>query len=197
MPNWSEPYNPVGRYDPAFMTNLYGASWDSAWNTCIYGSPMQASANVLSNCTGYAQGRMLRIYMEITGYNPRETRTHPFISFNLDAGVWLDIARSLGYTIYQEPQPGYIFVTGSHVGVIEKYENGEWYVSESGYGNVNPYTYGPGIYQSGGKWYAMHASIPAIDGFFKIPETSPGPGPGPKPKKKKWIYYLKNWNNEI
>ena len=83
---WSEPTDPTGTYDPAYMTNLYGASWDVAWNTSIYGRPMATGANVLSNCVGYAQGRMLRIWMEDYNptYNPAQTQTHPFISYNAE-----------------------------------------------------------------------------------------------------------------
>ena len=61
MPSYSMPTNPVGSYNPCFMTNLYGASWSIAWNSAIYGSPIQTGADVLCNCVGYSQGRMLQI----------------------------------------------------------------------------------------------------------------------------------------
>ena len=173
---WQEPTNPVGTYDPAYMTNLYGASWNTAWNTCIYGSPTQTGANVLSNCTGYAQGRMLRIWLlNHPEFNPSTEQTHPFTIFNLDAGLWKQIALDNGYTVLEEPRAGTVLVTGSHVAVIEKEVNGEWWVSESGYGNVNPYSYSPSIYKSGNTWYAMNASQHEIIGFIVIPDFSPEP----------------------
>ncbi len=173
---WSEPTNPVGTYDPAYMTNLYGASWNSAWNTSIYGIPTQVGADVLCNCVGYAQGRMLRIWMQNhIGYDPAIMRTHPFIAFNVDAGNWLDVARNQGFDIYSDPAPGMILVTGSHVAVIEKYENGQYWISESGYDSLPPWVYHTSLYQSGGRWYSSYASDPLVIGFFAIPDVTPGP----------------------
>lgn len=201
---WSDPTNPVGTYNPCYMTNggpNYGGSViGSTWNTCITGSPMQTGANVLSNCTGYVQGRMLEIWRQDShqDYNPAQTHTHPFATLNGDANYsWLERAIALGFQTSDEPVAGSVFVTGSHVGVVEKFADGIWWISESGYGNVIPWTYGEGIYKSGNKWYAMHATLHEIYKFVLIPDVTPGPGPKPKPKKKKWIYYLKNWNNEI
>ena len=173
--------SPVGTYNPFWQTNLYGASWDNAWNTSIYGYPTQTGADVLSNCVGYTQGRMLRIWMEDYNptYDPSQTHTHPFVAYNAEADDrWLTIAASLGHTIVQEPREGSVLVTMSHVAVIEKYKDGEWWVSDSGYGNVNPWSYSPSIYKSGGKWYAMNASEHEIKGFILIPDVTPGPGPG-------------------
>lgn len=200
MPNFSPPHDPSGRYEPEYMTNLYGASWSSAWNTSIYGSPTVAGANVLCNCVGYAQGRMIAIYREITGYNPAQTRTHPFVALNANAGEWAGIARSIGLTVVNEPQEGSVFVTPNHVGVVEKYDNGSWWISESGY-DAAAYLYQQSIYKSGNTWYSTYSSYPNnIIGFILIPGAAPGPtppGPTPGERKKKWIYYLKNWNNEI
>lgn len=193
---WSEPTNPVGTYNPCYMTNLYGASWSGAWNTCIYGSPTQTGANVLSNCTGYAQGRMLEIWLEAhPDYDPAETHTHPFATLNGDANYsWLQRAEGLGFQVVQEPQAGSVFVTGSHVGVVEKFEDGIWWISESGYGNIVPWTYGEGIYKSGGTWYAMHATEHEIYGFVLIPDVTPGPpGTGTlydrKRRRDRYYYY--------
>lgn len=190
---WSEPTNPVGTYDPAYMTNLYGASWSGAWNTCIYGSPMQTGANVLSNCVGYAQGRMLRLWLlNHPEFNPSTQQTHPFIGFNVDAGNWLNVARSAGYEILSEPVAGSILVTPSHCAVIEKYENGQWWVSESGYGSMPPWVYHNSIYKSNGIWYSSYASSPQILGFFRIPDVTPGPAPGIQKKydrRRRYRYY--------
>lgn len=195
---WSEPTSPVGTYDPAYMTNLYGASWSGAWNTCIYGSPTATGADVLSNCVGYAQGRMLRIWMEDYNptYNPSQTHTHPFIGFNIEADYgWITLAQSMGYTISSEPREGSILVTPSHVAVVEKYKDGEWWVSESGYGSLPPWVYHTSIYKSGNTWYSSYASSPMIYGFILIPDITPGPGPGTgtlydrKRRRDRYYYY--------
>ena len=175
---WSEPTDPTGTYDPAYMTNLYGAPFATNWNTCIYGSPMQTGANVLSNCVGYSQGRMLRIYMEDQGFDPVTAGSNPFSMFNGDAGTWLTIAANNGFDIVYEPQAGSVLVTPSHCAVVEKYDNGLWWVSESGYGDSNPVHYHNSLYQSGGTWYSSYASSPQVLGFVLIPDVTPGPGPG-------------------
>lgn len=206
MPNYSPPTNPVGTYNPCYMTNLYGAPWSEAWNTSIYGSPTQAGANVLSNCVGWCQGRMLAVYREITGYNPTQTQTHPFIMFNVDAGNWDSVARANGFEVVNEPRAGSVLVTNSHVAFVEDFIAGEWWVSESGYGNPDPWHYWPGtlVYRNN-RWestfsYDGDVPDPVIKGFILVPGVTPGPGPGPGPtprRKSKFIYYLKNWNNDI
>lgn len=206
MPNFSPPHDPTGLNEPSFMTNLYGASWSVAWNTCIYGSPVAAGANVLSNCVGYAQGRMLDIYREITGYNPAQTQTHPFITLNGEpvsgSDGWIPRAQALGLTVQAEPRAGSVLVTGSHVAIVETYDEttGLWWISESGYETLPPYFYQQSIYKQGGTWYSSFATDHVIIGFILIPEVTPGPGPGPGPtptRKSKMIYYLKNWNNSL
>lgn len=210
MPSsYPAPYNPVGSFDPSFMTNstgggIAGTVTATEWNTCIPGSPMQAGANVLANCTGYAQGRMLNIYRAVTGYDPAQTLTHPFISLNVDAGNWANVARSIGLTVVDDPRPASVLVTGSHVAVVESYdeESGRWWVSESGWDTLPAYSYSLSLYKSGTHYYSSYASDPLVTGFILIPDVPPGPGPGPGPeptpgRKKRWIYYLKNLNNEI
>ena len=196
MANFPEPFNPVGSYDPCYMKNT--GNWNTAWNTAIYGVPTQTGANVLSNCVGYTQGRMLYIYNYITGYNPAQTQTHPFIDFNIEANAgWYYLAESKGYETLSEPEEGCVLVTGSHVAVVERLKNDtEWWVSASGY-NSYAYQYANTLHKEGNKWYDYGASDREVIGFFRIPETSPGPGPGPTPAEPmKWIYYLKNWNND-
>ena len=206
MANFSPPINPVGRYLPAYMSNLYGGSWVDHWNTCIYGSPTQTGADVLANCTGYAQGRMITIYNEITGYNPAQTQTTPFSSLNgnpvqTTAGIpdgWIERAQAAGLVIQSEPREGSVFVTDDHVGVVEKYDNGNWWVSESGY-NADPYLYQQSLYKdTQNRWCSSYSSpSKIIHGFILIPNVQPGPGPTPGGSSKKWLYYMKNWNNVI
>lgn len=182
MPNFSPPHNPVGLNEPSFMTNLYGASWSNAWNTSIYGSPTQTGADVLANCVGYAQGRMLDIYREITGYNPAQTGTHPFVMFNVDAGNWYSTAINNGFTVQSDPREGSVLVTPNHVAVVEFYDQntGKYWISESGY-NADPYLMQQSLYQDAqGHWHSAYSS-PSTDvlGFILIPGVTPGPGPGP------------------
>ena len=180
MPNYSMPVNPVGTYNPCWMTNLYGASWNDNWNTSIYGSPAQVGANVLCNCVGYAQGRMLQIYMELNpGYNPAALQDHLFSMFNADAGDWLTIALNYGFTILTQPAEGIVLVTPSHCAVVERFDPDDgWLISESGYDTLPPFNLHYSLYQSGGQWYSSYASDPLVLGFIQIPGAGPGPGPG-------------------
>ena len=179
MPAYSMPTNPVGTYNPCFMTNLYGASWADNWNTSIYGSPAQIGANVLCNCVGYSQGRALQIYMEThPGYNPAALGTHLFAAFNVDAGDWLTVAANQGLQILDHPEEATILVTPSHVANVERYDDGTgWLVSESGYDTLPPFNLHYSLYQSGGQWYSAYASDPLVLGFIKLPDIGPGPGP--------------------
>lgn len=176
MPSYSMPTNPVGTYNPCWMSNLYGASWNNAWNTSIYGSPTQIGADVLCNCVGYTQGRMLQIYMELNpGYDPASLHTHPFIMFNADAGDWLTIAQNYDFEIVTQPEEGTVLVTPSHVANVERFDSGSgWLISESGYGTLPPWNLHYSIYESGGVWYSNYASDPLILGFIKIPGVFPG-----------------------
>lgn len=173
---WAEPTNPVGTFNKCYMTNHYGASWSDAWNTSIYGSPIQNGANVLSNCVGYAQGRMLEIWlMNNPEYNPAIEQNQPFSYLNGEASYeWITRAESIGLTVVQEPRAGSVLVTGSHVAVVEKYD-GDWWVSESGYGDSTPWRYWNSIYKSDGRWYSSYATSSLIFGFILIPDFSPEP----------------------
>ena len=173
------PTDPTGSYNPLWMTNLYGAPWSGAWNTSIYGSPAQIGANVLSNCVGWCQGRMLDWYIQSNpGYNPAALQTHPFIDFNIDAGNWLSLASSKGYDILDHPEAGTVLVTASHVANVEEYDGEDWLISESGYDTLPPFNLHHSIYKSGGSWYSSYSSSPLILGFFRVPGVTPGPGPG-------------------
>lgn len=178
MPNYSMPTDPVGTYNPCWMTNLYGASWSSAWNTSIYGSPQQTGADVLCNCVGYSQGRMLQIYMEINpSYDPATLQGHLFSVFNVDAGDWLTVAYNNGFQVLTQPEEGTVLVTASHVANVERYDSGSgWLISESGYNTLPPWNLHYSLYESGGVWYSSYASDPMVLGFIKIPGTTPGPG---------------------
>lgn len=176
MPNYSMPTDPVGTYNPCWMTNLYGASWSNAWNTSIYGSPQQTGADVLCNCVGYSQGRMLQIYMELNpAYDPATLHSQLFSVFNVDAGDWLTVAYNNGFQVLTQPEEGTVLVTASHVANVERYDSGSgWLISESGYNTLPPWNLHYSLYESGGVWYSSYASDPLVLGFIKIPGAGPG-----------------------
>ena len=177
MPNYSMPTNPVGSYNPCWM-HYNGYNWGQAWNTAIIGSPAQTGADVLANCVGWSEGRMLQIYMEITGYDPNDTGTHPFVTFGYhNAGEWYAEAQSLGFTTLDHPEEGTVLVTGSHVANVDRYDEGYgWLISESGYDTLPAWNLHYSIYESGGHWYSSYATDPYIIGFFRVPGAGPGPG---------------------
>lgn len=175
MPAYHMPMDPSNSYNPCWMTNLYGASWNNNWNTCIYGSPTITGANVLCNCVGWSQGRMLQIYMEThPGYNPANIGDHLFSAFNVDAGNWLAVALSEGFEILAHPEEATVLVTSSHVANVERYDDGfGWLISESGYDTIPAFNLHYSLYQSGGLWYDSYASDPLVFGFIKIPDIHP------------------------
>lgn len=176
MPNYSMPTNPVGSYNPLWM-HYNGYNWGQAWNTAIVGDPPQTGANVLSNCVGWCEGRMLQIYMEITGYDPNATGTHPFTNFGYyNAGEWYQKAVEWGFETLDHPEEGTVLVTGSHVANVERYDEGYgWLISESGYGDPTPWYLQYSLFGSGTNWYSDYATDPTVIGFIKIPGVTPGP----------------------
>ena len=187
--------SPVNSYNPCWMTNLYGASWVDHWNTCIYGSPTQIGADVLCNCTGYAQGRSCEIYVNATGENPADTLSHPFDRFNMDAGEWLDYAPLFGFSTGNEPRIGAILVTDTHVAIVEEKVNDNlWYVSESGYDTLPPFSYSTSLYRSGGIWRSYYTNQ-IINGFIYNPYATDTPTPTPSKKTILNQIYLRNRNN--
>lgn len=185
--------SPVGTYNPFWQTNLYGASWENNWNTCIYGSPVQIGANVLCNCTGYAQGRSAEIWSQITGHTPAETSSHPFDMLNGEAGTWYIRAEAYGFEIGDIPKVGAILETATHVAVIEeKVDDYTYNVSESGYDTLPPFSYSPSLVYQNGQWRSLYTNQPIIK-FIYNPYVTDTPTP-PK-KKKNFMIYLPNRNN--
>ena len=176
MPAWPLPTSPVGSYNKLWM-HYNGYNWNSAWNSCIVGSPTQTGADVLSNCTGWAEGRMLELYMLFhPAYDPGTLGTHLFMEFGYhNAGQeWLDVAQAKGWDIIHEPEVGAVVVTGSHVAIIEDYNVGYGYlISESGYGDSTPWYLQYSLYKSGTTWYSSYSSSPAVLDFFRIPGINP------------------------
>lgn len=174
MPSYPLPTNPIGTYNPLWM-HYDGTNWGQAWNTAIIGSPTQTGADVLANCVGWSEGRMLQLYCLATGYDPDATGTHPFVTFGYhNAGEWYAEAEALGFQTLDHPEEGTVLVTSSHVANVEQYDIGYgWLISESGYGSLPAWNLQYSIYESGGTWYSTYASDPVIIGFFKIPSIQP------------------------
>ena len=181
MPAWPLPSSPVGTYNKLWM-HYDGNNWATAWNGCILGSPTQTGADVLSNCTGWCEGRMLELYMLFNpSYDPGTLGTHLFMDFSYhNAGPeWLTEAAAKGFDIITQPEVGAVLVTGTHVAVIEDYDPGFGYlISESGYGDSTPWYLQYSLYESGGTWHSSYSTDPDVIGFFRIPTVTPGPVPG-------------------
>lgn len=181
MPAWPLPTSPVGTYNKLWM-HYNGNNWSTAWNGCILGDPTQAGADVLSNCTGWCEGRMLQLYMLFNpSYDPGTLGTHLFMDFSYhNAGPeWLTEAAAKGFDIITQPEVGAVLVTGTHVAVIEDYDpNYGYLISESGYGDPTPWYLQYSLYESGGTWHSSYSTDPDVIGFFRIPTVTPGPIPG-------------------
>lgn len=181
MPAWPLPTSPVGTYNKLWM-HYDGNNWATAWNSCILGDPTQTGADVLSNCTGWAEGRMLQLYMLFNpSYDPGTLGTHMFMDFGYhNAGQeWLDEATAKGWETPSTPAVGEVLVTGTHVAIIEDYDpNYGYLISESGYGDPTPWYLQYSLYESGGTWHSSYSTDPDVIGFIKIPTVTPGPIPG-------------------
>lgn len=209
--------SPAGSYNPCYMSNLYGASWSVAWNTCVHGAypgengPPIAGADVMADCTGYAQGRALEIYNECMNYNPSSTQTHPFTALNADARLWYGIAPTVGLSVSQSPAPGAILCWDAgtdpisiwgHVAVVEKVvDQNNIIVTESGFGGIAGQDW---ISQTrtfnGSNWLGNLATMGGytFQGFILNPANPSPPVPPVPPApsgSKKSIIYMPNRNN--
>ena len=199
--------SPEGEFNHCYMTNLYGAPWDTAWNTCIYGSPSLEGANVLSNCTGYAQGRALEIYNEVTGTEPQGT--HPFVALNGDAGTCYATAQAVGLELSTTPTNGAIMVwteagEAGHVAVVERViDENTVIATESAWGGFSvahpdPYWMRHNRYRGNGDWSGDAFTMEGYQflGFIVNPADpdTPYPPTPPEPEgstKRKGIFYIK------
>lgn len=166
MINFNTPVNPVNSFNKCFMRIPDG------YNTCILGNPVQNGANVLSNCVGWVQGRALQIYMDVSDCDPINGQ-HIFNEFNCDPVNFLNVAKRKGFEIVSNPVVGSIFVTDSHVGIVEYKDSTGWLISESGYQySGDAVLFQHSIYYSNGCWYSSFASPEKlIKGFIKIPKV--------------------------
>ena len=159
------------------------------WNTCIKGYPMDAGANVLANCVGYASGRFNEIINEARG-----TTGCAYKYLNCNAEGFIERAKKAGLQIGSTPRVGAIMCwqKGStlnggdgagHVAIVEKvYSNSSVYTSESGYGGTAFWNQSRS--NSNGRWGI--GSGYSFRGFIYLPSdvqnvvngSTPAPTPG-------------------
>lgn len=113
------------------------------WNTCIKGYPMDANANVLANCVGYASGRFNEIINEARG-----TAKCTYTTLNCNAENFIEKAKAAGLQVGSTPRVGAIGCAqcgatlngndgAGHVWIVERVNsNSSTYTSESGYGST-------------------------------------------------------------
>lgn len=115
------------------------------WSACIKGKPTDANANVLSNCVGFASGRLNEIYNDVF-----KTTGCKYEKLNCNAEDFVERAKKYypELKFADNPVPGAIICwakgksgSGSdgagHVGVVERViDNDTVYLSESNYGGT-------------------------------------------------------------
>ena len=121
----------------------YITTGSGGWNTCIKGYPMDANANVLANCVGYASGRFNEIINEVRG-----TTGCTYKTLNCNAEDFIERAKAAGLKTGSTPRVGAIACArkgnagngndgAGHVWIVEKVNsNSSIYTSESGYGST-------------------------------------------------------------
>ena len=211
MPNYLvRTFQPIGNM-PCY-TSIHGGI-TPAWNSCILGNYQntwtqgQPGANVLHNCTGYAQGRMIEVYNEINGNPITSYGTNIFSALNGNAETWYSAAQGAGLPTGSTPRAGCVGVWYNpitnigHVAFFERYLNGQWEISEGhAYydGNTHGNTWGSWDYS-----YIQANGLPAFIGadtnwqtlgYIYLPGITPDPGgdipPGPAPGTKKMPLFM-------
>ena len=205
-----------------YYTSTQG-SITPAWNTCILGnyqglwypqSQGQPGANVLNNCTGYSQGRMMEMWNDLYPNNQiTSLATNPFSFLNGNAYEWYQDAIDHGLNVGSVPQIGAVGVWKKdamngeeplgHVANIECNDNGTWRISEGhayydhglhnnswgswDYSFLQPNVdYLPSFIGADPNWYLLGFIYP----FDVIPDPPQPPHPPHPTKKKKMPVYM-------
>ena len=158
------------------------------WNTCIKGYPMDANANVLANCVGYASGR----FNEIINI-ARDTTGCTYKTLNCNAVGFKERAEAAGLKTGSTPRRGAIMCWGKdggagHVAIVEAVNNNNSvYTSESGYGSTA--FWNQTRTNSNGKWgcgngYYFRCFIYLPDDVQNLIDGAPAPAPTPGPSDK-------------
>lgn len=196
--------SPAGENLPYYNTIASGG-----WNSSVQGNGAIAGANVLNNCVGYAQGRLIEIHNQLFQNDQiTSAATNIYSIFNANAEDWYQIAQNNNINVGNTPNLGAVGVWYSaaqnvgHVAILENYVNGRWEISESHYnypgGNgswdysylQNNSDYLPAFIGSDTTWSLIGFIYP-----FDIPFPPPGPIPPtpepPETEKKKIFIWLK------
>lgn len=180
----------IRNYKPSGNKNFI-TTGSGGWNTCIKGYPMDANANVLANCVGYASGRFNEIINEA-----RETSGCTYKYLNCNAEWFIERAQQAGLQIGSTPRVGAIMcwqkgtVDGGgdgagHVAIVERvYSNSSIYTSESGYGSTAFWNQNRS--NSNGRWgigsgYSFRGFIYLPSDVQKIVDGGSQPAPAPAP----------------
>ena len=158
------------------------------WNTCIKGYPMDANANVLANCVGYASGR----FNEIINI-ARDTTGCTYKTLNCNAVGFKERAEAAGLKTGSTPRRGAIMCWGKdggagHVAIVEAVNNNSSvYTSESGYGSAA--FWNQTRTNSNGKWgcgngYYFRCFIYLPDDVQNLIDGAPAPTPTPGPSDR-------------
>lgn len=158
------------------------------WNTCIKGYPMDANANVLANCVGYASGR----FNEIINI-ARDTTGCTYKTLNCNAVGFKERAEAAGLKTGSTPRRGAIMCWGKdggagHVAIVEAVNNNSSvYTSESGYGSTA--FWNQTRTNSNGKWgcgngYYFRCFIYLPDDVQNLIDGAPAPTPTPGPSDR-------------
>jgi surface antigen len=180
----------IRNYKPSNNKNFI-TTGAGGWNTCVKGYPMDANANVLANCVGYASGRFNEIINEARG-----TTGCTYKTLNCNAENFIERAQKAGLKTGSTPRVGAIgcamkgsTLNGSdgagHVWIVEKVNSEtSTYTSESGYGSKA--FWNQTRTNSNGRWgmgsaYKFRAYIYLPDDVQKIVDDIVNP-PKPEPK---------------
>lgn len=184
----------IRNYKPSGNKNFI-VTGSGGWNTCIKGYPMDANANCLANCVGYASGRFNEIINEARG-----TTGCTYKTLNCNAEGFIERAKAAGLQTGSAPRVGAIgcamkgaTLSGNdgagHVWIVEKVNSGtSTYTSESGYGSSAFWNQTRN--NSNGKWglgsgYSFRAFIYLPDDVQKVVDgNAPTPTPTPTPSGK-------------
>ena len=183
----------VRNYKPSGDKN-YITTGSGGWNTCIKGYPMDANANVLVNCVGYASGRFNEIINDARG-----TTGCAYKTLNCNAENFIERAKAAGLEVGSTPRVGAIgcAMKGStlnggdgagHVWIVEKVNStSSTYTSESGYGSTAFWNQTRS--NSNGRWglgsgYTFRGFIYLPNDVQKVVDKIVNP-PAPKPEEDK------------
>ena len=181
----------VRNYKPSGDKN-YITTGSGGWNTCIKGYPMDANANVLANCVGYASGRFNEIINDARG-----TTGCAYKTLNCNAENFIERAKAAGLKVGSTPKVGAIgcAMKGStlnggdgagHVWIVERVNSSSsTYTSESGYGSTAFWNQTRS--NSNGRWglgsgYTFRGFIYLPDDVQKVVDATVNP---PKPEEDK------------